>query len=349
MRPSHTRRLLWITASVLLVVAASVATALAVNHHSATAGHALAAGPLDRSQGAPASAPRTGTTPHTAGSSTTAPASGRTVHVTALQSDGETYGVGMPVVLFFTPAPTDARAFEAAVHVTVDGQPAHGAWYWEQPTADEVASHTVEAHYRLPAYWPADSKIHVGIPVGGLSAGRGLVYSNKLTSLDYKIGDAHISTIDARTLTMRVTSNGRPVNHFPVSLGKAATPTFNGVKVVMQKGEDIPGTNRLRANGTVMMNGPGYTNDPVMWSVRITRSGEYVHAAPWNPGIGQHSTSNGCTNLHTTNAKWFYAFSQLGDVVQYSNTDGKQMPSWDGLGDWNINWSQWSHGGLLAP
>ena len=64
--------------------------------------------------------------------------------------------------------------------------------------------------------------------------------------MDYKIGDAHISTVDADGLRMRVTSNGRLVNTFAVSLGKAATPTFNGIKVVMQKGEDIPGTNTVR-------------------------------------------------------------------------------------------------------
>jgi lipoprotein-anchoring transpeptidase ErfK/SrfK len=116
---------------------------------------------------------------------------------------------------------------------------------------------------------------------------------------------------------------------------------------VMQKGEDVPGTNRLRPNGTVLMNGPHYTNDPVQWSVRITRSGEYVHSAPWNNGIGLRSTSNGCTNLHAADGKWFYGFSQIGDVVTYANTDGTKMPSWDGYGDWNIPWAQWAQGGLL--
>lgn len=48
-----------------------------------------------------------------------------------------------------------------------------------------------------------------------------------------------------------------------------------------------------------MMSGLTYSDDPVQWSVRITESGEYVHAAPWNDGIGQRSTSNGCTNLNT--------------------------------------------------
>jgi Bacterial Ig domain len=112
-----------------------------------------------------------GSTGATAPSSPTAPSSAstptRTVRVSSLLSDGQTYGVGMPIVLFFSPIPTDAAAFTKAVKVTVNGQPANGAWYWEQPTADEVKSQTVEAHYRAKDYWPAHAKIHVDIPIGG--------------------------------------------------------------------------------------------------------------------------------------------------------------------------------------
>jgi hypothetical protein len=115
----------------------------------------------------------------------------------------------------------------------------------------------------------------------------------------------------------------------------------------MQKGEDVPGTDTLRANGTVLMSGPGYSGDPVPWSVRVTASGEYVHAAAWNTHIGVRSTSNGCTNLKPADGQWFYNFSQLGDVVKYVNTDGKPMNPLDGLGDWNIPWLQWAQGGLL--
>jgi lipoprotein-anchoring transpeptidase ErfK/SrfK len=146
---------------------------------------------------------------------------------------------------------------------------------------------------------------------------------------------------------MRVTSNGRLVNTFDVSLGEAQYPTYDGVKIVMQKGEDVPGTDQLRPNGTVLMSGHGYTDTPVAWSVRITRSGEYVHAAPWNSEIGQASTSHGCTNLTTANAEWFYHFALIGDVVTYRNTGGGPMPAWDGLGDWNVPWTQWQAGGLL--
>lgn len=270
----------------------------------------------------------------------------RTVHVSSLESDGATYGVGMPIVLFFSPPPTDSTEFTNAVQVTVNGRPADGAWFWSQPTHDEVVSHTIEAHYRMENYWPAHSRIHVSVPIKGLSAGRGLVYSGALTSLDFSIGAKHVSTVDGRAEKMRVYSDNKLVRTIRVSLGAADTPTYNGIKVVMQKGEDQPGTDKLRPTGAVRMVGPGY-DEIVDWSVRVTRSGEYVHSAPWNGLIGRTSTSNGCTNLFPDPAKWFYHFANVGDVVTYTNTGGSEMPSWDGFGDWNISWPQWQQGGLL--
>ena len=128
--------------------------------------------------------------------------------------------------------------------------------------------------------------------------------------------------------------NGKVVRVIKVSLGKASTPTMSGFKVVMD---------RTRVEH---MTGPGYSED-VPWSVRVTSSGEFVHAAKWNTHIGVRSTSHGCTNLSTADAIWFYKFSQLGDVVSYPNAPGKLMPSWDGLGDWNVNWQIWQAGGAL--
>ncbi|MDT4893617.1 MAG: hypothetical protein QOE97_2652 [Pseudonocardiales bacterium] len=267
----------------------------------------------------------------------------KVVRVTSNLVDGVTVGVGEPIVLNFAPTPTDSTAFTKAVTVTVNGQPATGAWYWEKPYADQP----VQAHYRQQQFWPAHAAIEVTLPIGGLSAGTGLVYARGLTSVSFKTGDSHVSTVDNSTRLMTVTSNGVVVRTVPVSLGAASTPTYNGTKVVMQKGEDVPGTDTLRANGTVMMSGPGYSNDPVPWSVRVTASGEYVHAAGWNTNIGVRDTSNGCTNLKPADGEWFYNFSALGDVVKYANTSGSKMNPLDGLGDWNITWPMWSRGGLL--
>ena len=267
----------------------------------------------------------------------------KTVRVTSDLNDGDKVGIGEPIVLNFSPSPTDSTAFAKAASVTVNGQPADGAWFWEKPYADQP----IQAHYRERSYWPANATIKVKLPIGGLSAGKGLAYAGALNSVTFTTGDAHVSTVDYASKKLTVTSNGKVVNTFPVSLGAAATPTYNGIKVVMQKGEDAPGTDTLRPNGTVMMSGPGYSNDPVPWSVRITASGEYVHAAGWNTNIGVRDTSNGCTNLKPADGKWFYNFSLLGDVVQYSNTDGTALNPLDGLGDWNIGWTQWAQGGQL--
>lgn len=270
---------------------------------------------------------------------TTTSVAPKPVHVYTFEGDGETYGVGMAVMALFSVAPTDAAAFEQAATVTVDGEPADGAWYWQQPT---VPGYAMEALYREQDYWPAHSDIHVDLPVKGLSAGPGLVYDDNLT-LDYHIGAAHISHVKNADHVMIVTSDGKVVNTFPVSLGAADTPTYNGVKVVMAK-----------HNPEEMTSAPG---DPhpydimVPWSVRITNSGEFIHSASWNTGnIGSRNTSHGCTNLDVDDAKWFYKFSMLGDVVQYpdANPNGTVQPPWDGWGWWNVSWQSWTNGGMVA-
>jgi lipoprotein-anchoring transpeptidase ErfK/SrfK len=270
--------------------------------------------------------------PSTGPSAATSSASGKPVHVRFLEGDGSTWGVGMPIIAYLSAKITDARAFAAATTVTVNGTPAHGAWYFEKSTI--YSGYPLEAHYRTQSHWPAHAKVHLDLSVQGRSAGTGLVFDNSLT-LDMSTGAANISRIDGHTERMIVTSDGKQVFSFPVSLGKASTPTFSGVKVVMEK-------DRVQR-----MTGPGY-DLKVPWSVRITNSGEFVHSASWNGGnIGQRSTSHGCTNLTAADAKRFFSFAQVGDVTVYTHTGGPTMPSWDGYGDWNVPWSTWQAGGLL--
>ncbi|MEP6853614.1 MAG: L,D-transpeptidase [bacterium] len=254
---------------------------------------------------------------------------GKPVRVRSPIGDGATFGVGMPLIIRFGVSPTSKVAFQKAAVVTVNGKPAGGAWFWENVSRGDP----VEVHYRPREFWPAHAKIHVGLPVKGLSAGRGLSFANDLT-LDYSIGAYHYARVDSRALRMQVYNEGKLVRTMKVSLGKAATPTYTGTKVVMEK------------NRVERMIGPGY-NKLVPWSVRITNSGEFIHAAPWNTGIGARSTSNGCTNLSTADATWFFTFARPGDVVQYPNAAGTTMPSWDGFGDWNLTWVQWQAGGAL--
>ena len=125
-------------------------------------------------------------------------------------------------------------------------------------------------------------------------------------------------------------ADGALYGTFPVSLGAAKTPTMLGTKVISEKDRNE------------RMVGSGY-DEIVPWSMRITASGEYLHAAAWNvANIGKHNTSNGCTNLLPADAEKLWNYLQIGDPVSYTNTGGTQVtPGYDGYGDWNVPWSTW--------
>lgn len=254
------------------------------------------------------------------------------VHVSLLESDGGTYGVGMPIIAWFNVAPTDATAFAAATTVTVNGKKIDGGWYFEK-TAHRGSA--MEAHYRPTTYWPGHATIKLDLPVNGLSAGKGLSFDDSLT-LSIATGRANVLTVDARTLQMTVKSDGKVYGTFPVSLGASNTPTARGTKVIMEKGADIS------------MTGPGYFDPHVQWTQRLTYGGEYLHSAPWNvSNLGVRSTSNGCTNLSPAVAKQLYGYLEIGDVVQFPNASGPPMQLGQGYGDWNVTWSSWLTGGAV--
>jgi lipoprotein-anchoring transpeptidase ErfK/SrfK len=277
-------------------------------------------------------------------SSSPPPTPKTTVHIKSLESgDGETYGVGMPVIVFFQHTIKSAKQFQAATKVTANGQPLDGAWFFE--TSTYIKGYPIEGHWRPQAYWPAHSKIHVDIPVKGLSGGGNFVFDNSLT-LDFNIGASHIGLVDDTTHSLTIRSDGKLWGKFDVSLGANDTRTLNGTKVIMEKGRDIP------------MRGPGYYDPHVKFTQRLTYGGEYLHAAPWNcvgyplcegplNNIGRADSSNGCTNLRPLDAEKLYHFLGVGDVVEYPNANGRRMQIGDGYGDWNVPWSIWQTGGLV--
>jgi lipoprotein-anchoring transpeptidase ErfK/SrfK len=261
--------------------------------------------------------------------------SGKPVHVRLLQGDGSTWGVGMPIIAYLSADIGDAHMFAKASKVQVNGSTVDGAWFFEQSAI--YPDYPIEARYRTQDYWPAHANIHLDLPVQGLTAGPGQVFDNSLT-LDIMTGARNVTQVDGATERMTVTSDGAAKFTFPVSLGKASTPTFSGIKVVITKS----------AVQRMVNTTPGQQYDlQVPWSVRITNSGEFIHSASWNGGnIGQRSTSHGCTNLTEADAKQYFDFAQIGDVTIYANTGGPTMPSWDGYGDWNLPWVTWQGGGL---
>jgi lipoprotein-anchoring transpeptidase ErfK/SrfK len=156
--------------------------------------------------------------------------------------------------------------------------------------------------------------------------------------VSFTVGDAHVATVDTQAHTMTITSNGTTLKTVPISAGRTKYPTMGGVHIVLDKSYNV-----VMDSETVGIprGSPDGYYEHVYWDVAISNGGEYVHAAPWSTGAqGSSNVSHGCVNLSTADAKWFYNFSQLGDVVQVVGSP--RGPTDDaGVVDWKIPWEQW--------
>ena len=247
--------------------------------------------------------------------------------------DGETVGVGLPIGVWFNQPVADRAAVERRLEVT-SSKPVTGAWHW---FADD------EVHYRPRDYWPSGSRVTLRTRLAGTDAGHG-VWGVADRTIRFRIGERRVSVVDVRTHRMKVVSGGRTLRVLPVSTGRERYPTTNGVHFVISKTKD-----ELMDSSTVGIprNSPGGYYEHVFWSVRISNSGEFVHAAPWSTGSqGRANVSHGCVNLSTANAAWFYRLTRRGDVVEVRGSP-KRPGSSLGVADWNMSWRAWLAGSAL--
>ncbi|NDJ90798.1 L,D-transpeptidase [Mycolicibacter kumamotonensis] len=250
--------------------------------------------------------------------------------------DGEVVGVGQPVAIRFDENIVDRAAAEKAIKITTD-PPVIGAFYW---------LNNREVRWRPQSFWKSGTKVDVAVNIYGVDLGNG-VFGQDNASSHFVIGDEVIATVDDDTKSMVVRVNGEIVKTMPVSMGKDSTPTNNGTYIV---GERFPHIVMDSSTYGVPVNSPnGYRTD-VDWATQISYSGIFVHSAPWSVGAqGYSNTSHGCINVSPSNALWFYDHVKRGDVVQISNTIGSLLPGTEGLGDWNVPWSQWEAGNANEP
>jgi lipoprotein-anchoring transpeptidase ErfK/SrfK len=324
----------------LLAPLAAAAAVVAVVGGIVGVAERSASGP-DRHVVAGASSSRTATASsgRTAGASSgptvTVPVKAATpVHITFRNRDDAQVGVGMPVVALFSQRITNGRALAAATTIDVNGAPVEGAWYFARSNGER--EYPIEGHLRLKDYWPAHAKIHVALATKGLSAGNGMAFDDS-PALNFATGARTVAFVDEFRHTMTVTRDGDQVGVYPVSTGAPQTPTMRGTKVIMAKG------------GSVCMSGPGYHECGVKYAQRLTYSGEYLNAAPWNTADIRRgiNSSNGCTNLEPEQAQALYKILEVGDVVDYPNASGPVVDVSSGYGDWNVPWSTWTTGGLV--
>ena len=251
---------------------------------------------------------------------TVAPTSKITARVAPL--NGATVGVGHPIALYLSAPVKDRAAVERRLTVTAD-PPVAGSWLWLSDS---------QLHWRPQQYWQPHTKVTFEAALAGVDFGGG-VWGTESRKVSFTIGDSHISVVDATAHQMTVTTNGQLERTIPVSTGKDKDPTKSGVHVVMDKQET---TVMDSATVGIPAGSPDAYKLTVHWNVRISNSGEFVHAAPWSVGSqGRRNVSHGCVNVSPEQATWFFKYSQLGDVVEVKGTP-VQLEATNGFGDWNV-------------
>ncbi len=259
--------------------------------------------------------------------------------------DGATYGVGTVVVARFDEPVPDRAAAQRALRVTTD-PPVEGAWTWVNDAT---------AHWRPQHYYTPGTTVSVAADIYGVPLGGGL-YGQADTGVTFRIGDAHIAIANDITKQVSVFDNGKLVRTMPTSMGMGGSETIGGrtisfwtqpgIYTVMDKSNPVvmdSSTYGLPINSRL-----GY-KETINWATRISTDGIYLHELEdtvW--AQGNTNLSHGCLNLSADNARWFYDFSQPGDVVEVRDTGGAPLDLWQN-GDWSVPWPQWLAGSATDP
>ena len=249
-------------------------------------------------------------------------------------SEGGTYGVGMPLSVRFNKPVVDRAAVEQRLDLQTS-VPVEGSWSW-------IGERTVT--FRPKEYWPAGTQVSVQANLRGVETEPDLfVLEDK--GMSFNIGSSFIAVVDAETHTMTVTRDGEVVRTMPITTGKEGWETRSGIKVIMSKVRNI-----VMDAGTlgVSEDDPEYYRLDVEYALRITTSGEFVHAAPWSvDSHGEENVSHGCVGMSMDNAAWYYSNAKVGDVVQVTNT-GRRQNLGNGITVWNESWDSWLAGSAVG-
>lgn len=278
----------------------------------------------------------------TAADGTTATTSGRFRTLTpartfqvesVIPAPGETVGVGMPVIVDFTAPVEDKAAVEQALEVR-STRPVEGAWHWVSDT---------QVVYRPRREWPAHQRVSFTAHLSGVRAAKG-VYGTADRTVPFAVGREQVSHIDAETHQMRVVRDGEVVQRMAISAGMATTEeytTTSGIHLTMDKADPVRMVSPGRKKGE-----PGFYDVMIDHAVRISNSGEYVHAKNNVWAQGRQNVSHGCVNARPDQAAWFFGSSLRGDPVVISGTD-RELEWNNGWGYWQRSWEEWLKGSAL--
>jgi lipoprotein-anchoring transpeptidase ErfK/SrfK len=252
----------------------------------------------------------------------------RTFRTEILEGQNQSYGVGIPIILYFSQRITNKAAVERALQVTTS-KPVVGSWYWDGPCNMAATC----AYFRPRDYWPTGTTVSLTGHLNGVQGAPGMYGFHTLTQT-FTIGRSVVAVGNTATHRTQIYVDGKLRYNWPISSGRPGDATPNGSYLTIEKANPV------------QMTGPGYSIS-VPWSVRFTFSGDYYHDAYWSVGEqGFDNVSHGCVNLSPADAETYYHLAVPGDPITIVGSP--KAGTWgDGWTQWFLSWPQYLKGSAL--
>ncbi|MFJ9811419.1 Ig-like domain-containing protein [Streptomyces sp. NPDC101158] len=267
----------------------------------------------------------------TSKSSFSTPEAAKVNKVTLSPGKNTTVGIAQPLSIVFDRPVRNKADVERQLKVTTSNG-TEGSWGW---LTDYSGRDRVD--WRPKEYWKPGTKVTLEATLNGTDSGGGWFVRDYRTGFSVD-STARIVKVDLDRKKLTLMRDGQAVRTIPVSGGTPGGDkrSWRGTAVLMAK------------EGTINMNsetvglGDAYNKD-VDYSMRLTWSGMYAHAAPWNAAyFGRANHSSGCIGMSTEQASAFYALVRPGDPFEIKGEDTKGVVApGNGYGAWNLSWADW--------
>ncbi|MFE7706524.1 Ig-like domain-containing protein [Streptomyces sp. NPDC057486] len=243
-----------------------------------------------------------------------------------------TVGIAQPLSIVFDNPVKDRAAVEKALKVTTSNN-TEGSWGWLQ---DYSGKDRVD--WRPKDYWKSGTRVTLDAELDGINSGTAGGWFVRDYRTTFTIGRNQVVKVDLDRHRLALHRDGRTIMDVPMSAGTPGgeKASWRGTAVLMAK----EGTINMRSE-TVGL-GDAY-DKMVDSSMRLTWSGMYAHAAPWNAayfGVANHSS--GCVGMSNANAAELFEKAQVGDPFEITGADAKgTVAVGNGYGAWNVSWADW--------
>ncbi|WTI78616.1 Ig-like domain-containing protein [Streptomyces sp. NBC_00727] len=258
--------------------------------------------------------------------------------LTLVPGKNTTVGVAQPLSIVFDNPVKDKAAVEKALKVSTSND-TEGSWGWLR---DYSGRDRVD--WRPKEYWRSGTRITLDAGLNGVDSGPGGGFFVRDYATTFTVGASQVVKVDLDRHRLALERDGRTVMDVPVSGGTPGGDkrSWRGTAVLMAK----EGTINMRSE-TV---GLGHTYDKMVdYSMRLTWSGMYAHAAPWNAAyFGRANHSSGCVGMSDSNAAALYRQARVGDPFEITGAETKgTVAEGNGYGAWNVSWADWQNRSAL--